>query len=760
MEEFNKFFKSLIKPLILILVVSLPILYFNIVVDPYKVLLAKYPISLVEPNKQILKMKYLLKNKSKFDSFIFGSSRVNFLNPEKISNGKYYNMTYSGGIPSQHFDNIKFLYENGIKIKNLIVGIDYISFVTDPDKEIKLLHMKDYPVSLWDKILFIKTFIISRPNLTFVKSALKNNSIYYPKLYDTGVMSSELFDVNIDKNINSHIKQKRFFQPSSEYKKCTTIDKSLNDIKKIVEFSQMNNIKLTILINPTHHITYLNLNLDEYFETLIKLSGITNFYDFSGLNSIANNNYFFYETSHYNSRVGDMIIDKIFNRPNNQIPDDFGFYVTKYNVNEHITFHKKLLSNYYQSIEWPIKYVSEDNFKCVLKNLSTIQYKIEKINGLNIVSSQQPILITTPIINVSGWAIEKSNQKEIEKIYIGIEGKLFESKFGLPKSQYSMDYINQGIENSGWEVSIPVNMFKNGINELSVYFVNKKNCLICVAKNEVKLDILSSKQLPEENKLNFIGDTRLFTINNIQGSANKIPPIVINENFLNLSGWAIDSLSNSNTGGVIVSIDNHSYLSPFLFSYPYLTKIYKKLKNPDVGWGITLPCQDLINGEYELSFKILNSEKNGYYTPKQNISIFYNGNDASEVLNKLTPANQNATYNIESINDVLLKNLASPIHISHDYLKLTGWALNSPELDVAKDVLVQIDNKLYKTNYGFQRPDVAKYYKNDNYVNSGWRISLPISAIGKGEHYLTVIMLSKNNLNYYTDRKMIAFEVP
>ena len=50
-----------------------------------------------------------MNNKKKYDSFIFGSSRVGKINPLKIENGKYYNMTYSEGLPREHYQNIKFL---------------------------------------------------------------------------------------------------------------------------------------------------------------------------------------------------------------------------------------------------------------------------------------------------------------------------------------------------------------------------------------------------------------------------------------------------------------------------------------------------------------------------------------------------------------------------------------------------------------------------------------------------------------------------
>jgi hypothetical protein len=60
------------------------------------------------------------------------------------------------------------------------------------------------------------------------------------------------------------------------------------------------------------------------------------YYDFSGLNSITTNNYYYYETSHFRPVVGDMMLNIMFQTPEIEVPGDFGFRVSSVNVDTHL----------------------------------------------------------------------------------------------------------------------------------------------------------------------------------------------------------------------------------------------------------------------------------------------------------------------------------------------------------------------------------------------------------------------------------------
>ncbi len=104
---------------------------FILMYNPY-IVHQKNNLYIQEPNQNYLKTEYIIRHPNKYDSFIFGSSRVGKINPKLFTNGNYYNMTYSEGLPYEHLLNIKLFLKNNVKIKNIIIGIDDFSYEIDP----------------------------------------------------------------------------------------------------------------------------------------------------------------------------------------------------------------------------------------------------------------------------------------------------------------------------------------------------------------------------------------------------------------------------------------------------------------------------------------------------------------------------------------------------------------------------------------------------------------------------------------------------
>jgi peptidoglycan/xylan/chitin deacetylase (PgdA/CDA1 family) len=63
---------------------------------------------------------------------------------------------------------------------------------------------------------------------------------------------------------------------------------------------------------------------------------ITDFWDFSGLTSISYEPRNFYDATHYRTSVGELMVAKMFSDTSIEVPEDFGAYVTKSTVDQHI----------------------------------------------------------------------------------------------------------------------------------------------------------------------------------------------------------------------------------------------------------------------------------------------------------------------------------------------------------------------------------------------------------------------------------------
>ncbi|WP_295159133.1 hypothetical protein [Selenomonas sp. AE3005] len=280
----------------------------------------------VEPNQHFVKMRYILSTPQKYNAFCFGSSRVGNIDLEKISNGlKYYNMTYSQGIPAEWLDDLKMMIKHGVVIKQVMIGIDDFSFRVSPE-----IHKGQWLRIPYEDGKNMKTYfsyLMKRPRRPDT-SAEKKGSIF--DIYGTGRPLHPEPDELIEADIEKHLMDVRFLNPT--HYEGNRIKETISELHQLKEICDEKGIELIVFINPINAVTYRDTNMQEFNEFKYQLAQIMDYYDFSGLNDITTNNYYYYETSHYRPLVGDMIINRIFHNGN----DDFGYYVTKENVENHL----------------------------------------------------------------------------------------------------------------------------------------------------------------------------------------------------------------------------------------------------------------------------------------------------------------------------------------------------------------------------------------------------------------------------------------
>jgi hypothetical protein len=287
------------------------------------------------PNQRVLIIDYLLdKNHYKnYNSYIFGSSRVGYLNPFHIKKFKTYNMTYAEGLPHEHLLILKFFLKHHFPIKHLLIGLDEFSYQVPFSRHDNQYASKSHYLvtntSLYDfyKFYFFRQ-ITKYDRKHFINKFIKNKPIKYTnKIYNRIYNQKDTY-LNI-KQPNNHNQQyendPKFLNPTPYV--GLELKNTLKDIKEIVKLAKQHNIELHIYINPIHHTTYdfTNKTLLKIFRE--KLSHITSYYDFSYPSYISKDNGYWNDTSHYNYNVGNMILDKIYNK--NSTIKDFGIFVKK-----------------------------------------------------------------------------------------------------------------------------------------------------------------------------------------------------------------------------------------------------------------------------------------------------------------------------------------------------------------------------------------------------------------------------------------------
>ncbi|WP_150131533.1 hypothetical protein [Paenibacillus sp. BIHB 4019] len=132
---------------------------------------------------------------------------------------------------------------------------------------------------------------------------------------------------------------------------------SLNDLKRIVELCEQNQLQLFLYISPVHAIvleTYWQNGLwPQYEEWKRQLVQIAPIWDFSGYHHISasslqtGENY--NDLSHYSKKIGNLMLERMLNLHDDQVPSYFGVLLAPDNVEEHLT---KLRQD---RLRWPEK---------------------------------------------------------------------------------------------------------------------------------------------------------------------------------------------------------------------------------------------------------------------------------------------------------------------------------------------------------------------------------------------------------------------
>lgn len=283
----------------------------------------------IEVNKNYIKMKYILSNSDKFDTYLFGSSRVGAIHVDKIQNEKCYNMTYSMGVPEEHLANIKTFISSNIIPKKIYLGVDSMSYTENPQDHTYIRMRCPYEYLRENPTEFIKFYF--NPNMAIESLKVTRSYVKKENIENIFYEYGWWFDYNETSTYDWSIAEPGIGDD-------VYLDDTLKDIKDIKTICDENNIELLTFVNPMCELTYrASLDID-YYSFLKQLSEITDYYNFSGLNDITRDYDNFLDNSHFTAEIGDMMIDCMCSKKIDETlyEQGFGKYVTKENINEFI----------------------------------------------------------------------------------------------------------------------------------------------------------------------------------------------------------------------------------------------------------------------------------------------------------------------------------------------------------------------------------------------------------------------------------------
>lgn len=323
--------KLIIKFVVFSLILAAIFVPVNVVIDPYNIFHYEEPRDNgVEPNKNFIKTKYVLNNKDKFDSFLFGSSRAGFMDIDYLSEltgETWYDMASSEATVAEHVNTLRVLIKNGIVPKSIFVMIDDISCFVDPALHENMLYRVPYPsggpISKLEFYAKYCDLITTYESLKVIKEHVAEDKDYVSRYQRTGTERLDkqtYFDPTLPQF------QEGYWADYYSYR----VDEAISDMATLVSICDENNIKLYVVTNPLYYLTYGRAVENGYLDYIERLSEVTDFYNFSSFSSVTFEYMNYYETSHFTPAIGRMIIESTQGIQNSVLLEEgFGTYVTK-----------------------------------------------------------------------------------------------------------------------------------------------------------------------------------------------------------------------------------------------------------------------------------------------------------------------------------------------------------------------------------------------------------------------------------------------
>lgn len=301
-------------------------------------------------NDRYGKMEYILSlsDKGRYDTFIFGSSRVKKMDAGLCGDSAY-NMAADSGMTEDCLNQMYILLDKGIPITRIYLGIDNLSYKSNYNNTIVNMVFRPYSSDflknseyLFNVLFYPKTLRYAWRDLKgYIKEGfpasdaeiIARSGGVFVDTTGTYIVPVSV-EENIEKEPETYVGLEKFHvSGKGRVGDIKQFDHCLTTIKNIKLLCDRYNIELICFFNPMHAEAYLADDIELMNQFKKELVKISPFWDFSGINYITTNNYFWYETSHPRAFVCDKILDTVSSRNHITWLPDFGVYVTPENVN-------------------------------------------------------------------------------------------------------------------------------------------------------------------------------------------------------------------------------------------------------------------------------------------------------------------------------------------------------------------------------------------------------------------------------------------
>ncbi len=307
-----------------------------IIYDPFKVVKSYDDYShSFNVNRGYISTEIFLRNykTQKYDSFIFGSSRIFGFHASSWKNhldknASVYSFDAYGEKISGMYHKLKFLDEKGVDIKNVLLCIDtdytfrnrkntpeylYIEHPASSDVSWIEFHEVAFDTYLSPAFLYdmYKTKLTGDKDTSGDQSFLQSGGIIYDTITNEPRRSD--LDYKIEQDSIGYYSQVAFYEVTKTGEPPYPIidEPSKKYLKGIKEIFDKHHTDYRIILNPLYSQAIFH---SADMKTLRNTFGSDRIYNFTGENDITINKYNYYEESHFRPFIGDSIMNIVYRK--------------------------------------------------------------------------------------------------------------------------------------------------------------------------------------------------------------------------------------------------------------------------------------------------------------------------------------------------------------------------------------------------------------------------------------------------------------
>jgi hypothetical protein len=281
----------------------------------------------------------------RYDAVVLGSSRCEPINQNDFGGCKAFNYALPALTPEEYLHYLNyFKSRSGGDVKYIFVGLDFYTTTKNRAKQLNL--PEHYFRKTTEQHYRLRTLFGLDTLRLLIKAEFKKNR--YAR-YDRARNQLILDAITGEEHKRVFNNRLEMYKNNFYNKNTYQYNPQINNIYNEVTSTNINS-KIIAFVTPESQPLYEHLITSGRYEDYARwltdiVQAFGGVYNFMYLNSITRNTANYFDADHYYPTIGTLIAHRISGVRDENIPSDFGVYVTKDNLQQHLAFLKAQAEN-------------------------------------------------------------------------------------------------------------------------------------------------------------------------------------------------------------------------------------------------------------------------------------------------------------------------------------------------------------------------------------------------------------------------------